>query len=135
MKFVHFQDPGTSYSTLTDERKLELRISSYLYITPNQPIIHCRKCQKSRNFKHFQLKNLKSSTPQDESTAHILKFEKFGQINAALYISDACMHWIHTCVTRNTHEIHTQFTQTMPPQLISRPPKKNFPRATAAAKI
>ena len=40
-------------------------------------------------------------TPQDESKTHILNFEKFGQINAALYILDACMHWIHTCVTKN----------------------------------
>ena len=58
------------------------------------------------NFEHFQLENPKSSTLQDKSKIHTLKFEKFRQINVALYILDICMDWTHTCVTRNTQNLN-----------------------------
>ena len=82
-----------------DKRKSEVRILSNSYNAPKPTITHHRKTQKSMNFEHFQLENPKSSTLQDESKTHTPKFKKFGQINAALYILDACMHQIHTDVT------------------------------------
>ena len=86
MNFIHFQDPGTSYSTLMDKRKSDVRIlSNLILINLTEPLYIVEKHKKSRNFEHFQLENPKSSTLQDESKTHTPKFEKFGQINAALY--------------------------------------------------
>ena len=108
-------------------QKSEFRVIRTLHLT--KPLYIVEKHKKSRNFKHFHLENPKSSTLQDESKTHTLKFKKCRQINAALYILDACMHWIHTFVTQNTH-----FAQTTPPQLISRPPKKNFSQSNCSCK-
>ena len=102
IKFIYFQDLGISYSTLTDKRKSEFRILSNLYIAPNQTIIHCRNTRKAGILSISSSKTLNPVHPRMNQKTYILKFEKFGQINTALYILDTCMHWIHTCVTRNT---------------------------------
>ena len=44
------------------------------------------------------------------------------------------MHWIHTCVTRNIQNSYPIYTNHAPSTHLQAP-KKNFPRATAAAKI
>ena len=74
---------------------------AFLTVHLTEPLYIVEQHQKSRNFKHFQIENPKSSALWDEQKFHIPKFGKLGQINAALYILDTCMHWIHTCVTRN----------------------------------
>ena len=94
------QGPVTVPSWMKGNQNSEFWVIHTLHLT--EPLYIVEKHKKSRNFEHFHLKNFKSSTLQDESKTHTSKFKKFGQINAALYILDAYMHWIHTCVTRNT---------------------------------
>ena len=76
-----------------------------------KPLYIAEKHKKSRNFEHFQLENLKSSTLQDKSKTHTPKFR---QIDAALYILDTCMHWIHTCVTTNTQNSYPFYANHAP---------------------
>ena len=106
------QGPVTAPSQMEENQNSEFRVICILHLT--KPLYIVEKHKKSRYFKHFQLKNLKSSTPQDESKTYTLNFEKFRQINTALYILDACMHWIHTCVTRNTGNLYPIYTNHAP---------------------
>ena len=94
------QGPVTAPSWTKENRKSEFQIIHTLHLT--KPLYIVEKHKKSRNFEHFQLENPNSSTLQNESNTHTPNFKKLGQINAALYILDTCMHWIHTCVIRNT---------------------------------
>ena len=100
LSISRIQGPVTAPSWMKESHKSKFRAIRILHLT--KPLYIEEKHKKSRNFEHFQLENPKSSTIQDESKLHTPRFEKFGQINAALYILDICMHWIFTCVTRNT---------------------------------
>ena len=89
---------------MKENQKSEFQVIHTLH--PIEVLYIVEKHKKSRNFEHFQLENPKYSTLQDESETYTPKFEKVRQINAALYILDACMHWIHTCVTGNTQNLY-----------------------------
>ena len=112
MSISRIQGPVTGPSQMKENQNSEFRVICTLHVT--EPLYIVEKHEKSRNFKHFQLENLISSTLQDESKTHTLKCKKFIQINAALYILDACMHWIHTCVTRNTCNSYPFYTNHAP---------------------
>ena len=96
---------------MKENQNSEFQVICMLHLT--KPLYIVEK-QKGRHFEHFQPRNLESSTPQDESKTYILKFKKFRQINTALYILDACMHWIHTCVTTNTQNSYPIYTNHAP---------------------
>ena len=106
------QGPVTAPSQMKENQKSEFQVIHTLHLT--EPLYIVEKHKESRNFEHFQLEYPKSSTLQDESKTHTPKFEKFRQINVAYYILDACMHWIHTCVTQNTQNLYPFYANHAP---------------------
>ena len=102
MKFVHFQDPGNSYSTLMDERKSEFRILRMSYIAPNQTVIHCRNTRKAGILSISSSKTLNPVHTRTNQKPIPEIQETFGQIKHS-FIYFRCLYALNSHLCNQKH--------------------------------